>query len=208
MKIFSYLRVSTKSQKESGSIETQKLAIDTYMKNHPDLELAYEFRDDGISGQSATRPAFLEMVERLGEVDGIICYDISRLSRDIKIWAYLMIALRENKKILIKVKDGTISNYAEDDTKVLTDFVEGWTAEKEVKTTTIKIKDGIKRYKLINGRWGRKPPVINWKAFDEYRTKYKPPMPFSLICQMDDISDRGKVSRSYLYKMIKGRKAL
>lgn len=208
MKIFSYLRVSTKSQKESGSIETQKLAINEYMKNHPDLELAKEFRDDGISGQSSTRPAFLEMVERLAEVDGIICYDISRLSRDIKIWAYLMIALRENKKILIKVKDGTISNYAEDDTKVLTDFVEGWTAEKEVKTTTIKIKDGIKRYKLINGRWGRKPPVINWKAFDEYRTKYKPPMPFSLICQMDDISDRGKVSRSYLYKMIKGRKAL
>jgi hypothetical protein len=99
-----------------------------------------------------------------------------------------MYSLRNTSKFLIKAKDGSLSDYNADDTKLLTDYVEGWTAEKELKNTKARITEGIRTYRGRHGRWGRREPVIDWKAVDGYRSRFTPPMPYSLVVQMPDIS--------------------
>ncbi len=85
-KVASYLRLSCEDgdKEESDSITNQRSLIAEYMKGKTDLTFIEEFADDGYSGTSFDRPAFLRMVEeaKAHRINCIIVKDLSRLGRD------------------------------------------------------------------------------------------------------------------------------
>ena len=70
-------------QGESNSITNQKSIISKYAKEHGFQNTKF-FVDDGYSGVSFTRPAFMELVElaEQGQIETIIVKDHSRLGRN------------------------------------------------------------------------------------------------------------------------------
>lgn len=83
MKTFSYTRVSTTEQAQTGhSLATQEDRINAYCtsKGLPQPEL---FKDAGISGKKkSNRPALNEMLSKAQKGDTIITFSLSRLARN------------------------------------------------------------------------------------------------------------------------------
>jgi len=80
-----YVRLSVLDRKEKGdSIETQQAIIKAYIDERPDLELAEIYIDNGRSGQSFDRPAFIQMIADMenGKINCCISKDLSRLGRN------------------------------------------------------------------------------------------------------------------------------
>ena len=81
-----YIRLSSADDKpgESDSVANQRKLIEEYLKNHPELEVAGEFVDDGVSGIVFDRPSFNAMMAFIqdGGANCVITKDLSRLGRD------------------------------------------------------------------------------------------------------------------------------
>ena len=80
-----YLRLSRDDelQGESGSIQTQRMMLREYAREHS-LNVIDEYIDDGWSGTNFDRPAFQRMMDdcRAGKIDLILVKSISRLGRN------------------------------------------------------------------------------------------------------------------------------
>ena len=80
------IRLSNADDKpgESDSVANQRKLIDDYLKNHPEMEAAAEFVDDGVSGVIFDRPSFNAMMAFIqdGGANCVIAKDLSRLGRD------------------------------------------------------------------------------------------------------------------------------
>lgn len=74
------------SKAESDSIGNQRMLINRFLDNHPELSHCQrsEFADDGYTGTNFHRPQFTQMMEKVkrGEIDLICVKDFSRFSRD------------------------------------------------------------------------------------------------------------------------------
>jgi DNA invertase Pin-like site-specific DNA recombinase len=232
--LLAYCRVSSKIQKDTGSIETQKGSIEEYLKRNPHIKVeeADWYIDNGISGSKNDREQFIKLKRAVqaDDINGVITYDISRLSRmDTKDWVDFMDILQKYHKLLYKAETGEIEDYTEPTTE-LTGIIEGWGAKQERIKTKDKTKAGIKRNRskpekgavlddhgevLKLGGWGRKRPKIEWGRYDYYKTHFKPPMSNRHCCQMEDICLRwdkehrlwkkGSCSLSTLRRAIKER---
>jgi DNA invertase Pin-like site-specific DNA recombinase len=81
-----YIRLSYTDEKsnESDSVGNQRRLIDDYLKNHPEIEDAGEYVDDGVSGIIFDRDAFKEMMADIegGKINCVIVKDLSRLGRE------------------------------------------------------------------------------------------------------------------------------
>ncbi len=85
MRVFGYVRVSTKEQVESGlGIEAQIKKIEAYCELY-ELELVDILIDEGYSGKTLDRPALKKLIERLekGEADGVVIAKLDRLTRSV-----------------------------------------------------------------------------------------------------------------------------
>ncbi|MCF2141610.1 MAG: recombinase family protein [Candidatus Lokiarchaeota archaeon] len=84
-KFYAYCRVSSIKQKQDNTIENQIFEIKSYLKRHPEIIVEKFFKDDGISGfKEKNRAQFQQMLNDLAEnedIEGIICYDLSRIGR-------------------------------------------------------------------------------------------------------------------------------
>lgn len=86
--IFAYIRVSTPKQAEEGvSLEMQKVQIEKYIEltELSNLEDVIYLVDGGLSASSLNRPGMLQLLEAMKneQVQMIIVYDLSRISREI-----------------------------------------------------------------------------------------------------------------------------
>ena len=92
-KVAIYLRLSKEdgdllrssgNKNESNSISNQRQLIYHFMKNHPELELYDEYKDDGVSGSTFDRADFQRMMDDIeaGKVNCVIVKDQSRFGRD------------------------------------------------------------------------------------------------------------------------------
>lgn len=85
-KVAAYLRLSREDgdKIESDSITNQRALIQDYLKNQQNMILVDEFVDDGYSGTSFDRPAFMKMIEsaKRKNIECIIVKDLSRLGRN------------------------------------------------------------------------------------------------------------------------------
>lgn len=125
-------------QGESNSIINQKSIVEKYAKENGFKNIKF-FVDDGYSGVSFTRPAFMELMElaKAGKIETIIVKDHSRLGRNRLVVGQLLeedfvrlgvryIAIMDN----IDTKDG------------LSDFlpVQDWFNEMHAKNTSKKVR--------------------------------------------------------------------
>lgn len=88
MKICSYLRVSTSSQLDNTSIDSQRKKVEGFC-SYNDHELVQEFIDEAKSGGSINkRPSYNEMMDFIrankSEIDAIVVYKADRIHRSIK----------------------------------------------------------------------------------------------------------------------------
>ncbi|MCD8075194.1 MAG: recombinase family protein [Lachnospiraceae bacterium] len=102
-RVAAYCRVSTMTDEQEGSIETQKQAYEKMIRENPDYELAGIYADRGISGGSTKkRVQFQKMMQdcRDGKVDLVLTKSISRFARNL---ADTLECIRELKELGIPV---------------------------------------------------------------------------------------------------------
>ena len=81
-----YVRVSTDSTGQEGSLILQKEYYENYIKNNPEYEFVDIYEDDGITATSVEkRKGFLKMMEdcKTGKIDLILTKSISRFARNL-----------------------------------------------------------------------------------------------------------------------------
>lgn len=81
-----YIRLSRadENEGESNSVQNQRKQLSSYIAEHPDMELAAEYVDDGVSGIIFDRPAFKRMIEDVenGKINCVLVKDLSRFGRE------------------------------------------------------------------------------------------------------------------------------
>jgi DNA invertase Pin-like site-specific DNA recombinase len=85
LRVAAYCRVSTDTDEQETSYETQVSHYTEYINNHPDWQLAGIFADDGISGTNTKkREQFNKMIDECmaGNIDMVITKSISRFARN------------------------------------------------------------------------------------------------------------------------------
>ena len=85
LRVAAYARVSTDSDEQATSYDTQVDHYTNYIKRNPDWEFAGVFSDEGISGTyTKKRAGFNKMIEEAmeGNIDYIITKSISRFARN------------------------------------------------------------------------------------------------------------------------------
>ena len=94
-----YYRVSTEDQAQNGvSLEQQKKACLEYALSH-DIEIIKMFHDDGLSAKTVNRKGLQDLLSYCAKnhnnLDSVIVYKIDRLSRNVKDYATILMALEE-----------------------------------------------------------------------------------------------------------------
>ena len=121
---YSYLRLSVEDgdQIESDSIKNQRVIVNRYKENHPEIQLVGEEIDDGYTGTNFNRPGFQNLLELIkkGMIDCIIVKDLSRLGRDFtEVLRYVQRRFPEWGVRFIAIDD----NYDSDDESCKQDFL-------------------------------------------------------------------------------------
>ena len=103
IRVAAYCRVSTASDEQLISLDTQKAHYEEYIKSNNEWEYAGVFYDEGITGTSqAKRPAFKKMIKdcEAGKIDMIITKSVSRFARNT---VDTLVALRNLKSMGVGV---------------------------------------------------------------------------------------------------------
>ncbi len=127
---------------ESNSIKNQKSILSKYAKDNNFFNTR-TFIDDGYSGTSFTRPAFMEMMElaESGKISTIIVKDHSRLGRNRLIVGQLL----EEDFVRLNIRYIAIMDNIDTD-KGLNDFlpIQDWFNEMHAKNTSQKVRAVVK----------------------------------------------------------------
>jgi DNA invertase Pin-like site-specific DNA recombinase len=196
-KAFVYIRISTEMQKEKDTQKTQKSAIDNFMKKneYENIQILERFEDLAISGAKANRKCFNIMLSRIKEVNCIIVYDLSRLSRDMEISLDLMKLLMLNKIEIIEVYSNKIID-VNDDNDQLQYLLSSWFSSVERKKIKARQKAGILRFRSEKKYWGREKSkkfldLVKYKKLKEEGKNNR------------QIADNLEISESTLYRRMK-----
>ncbi len=139
-----YCRLSRDDEQlgESNSIKNQKSILNKYAKDNHFINTKF-FVDDGYSGTSFTRPAFVEMMElaEQGHIGTIIVKDHSRLGRNRLIVGQLL----EEDFVRLNIRYIAIMDNIDTD-KGLNDFlpIQDWFNEMHAKNTSQKVRTVFK----------------------------------------------------------------
>ena len=127
---------------ESNSIKNQKLILSKYAEDNKFQNIKF-FVDDGYSGTTFTRPAFMEMMElaEQGKIGTIIVKDHSRLGRNRLIVGQLL----EEDFVRLNIRYIAIMDNI-DSSKGLNDFlpIQDWFNEMHAKNTSQKVRAVLK----------------------------------------------------------------
>ena len=127
---------------ESNSIKNQKLILSKYAEDNKFQNIKF-FVDDGYSGTTFTRPAFMEMMELAenGQIGTIIVKDHSRLGRNRLVVGQLL----EEDFVRLNIRYIAIMDNI-DSSKGLNDFlpIQDWFNEMHSKNTSQKVRAVLK----------------------------------------------------------------
>lgn len=135
-----YCRLSRDDEQlgESNSTKNQKSILSKYAKDNHFINTQF-FVDDGYSGTSFTRPAFMELMElaEQGKIETIIVKDHSRLGRNRLIVGQLL----EEDFVRLNIRYIAIMDNIDTD-KGLNDFlpIQDWFNEMHAKNTSQKVR--------------------------------------------------------------------
>lgn len=166
-KAFAYVRVSTEIQEEKGTQLNQESAIKQYIEKK-EINIVEWFYDLAMSGTDADRPKLNEMINRLAEVDSIVVYDSSRLSRSFEYSMQLMFLFKEKQKYIHLVGENRVIDY-NDDVNTLITTLYSWFADFERKKIKERQRLGIQRHIQDYGTWGPKVVKIDMRKYKALR---------------------------------------
>lgn len=156
---FGYLRVSTEEQVDGASLANQKEKIEEYASRH-NITIVGWFEDPGISAKTANRPGLQKMLKeclaRKGEIDYVIVYNMTRMSRDLitfygdilKILQKVGIEIRSATEEAI---DGSVQGELYMGFALLNGFLDN-------RNKAVTVKDNM-RYVVRQGWWLSAPPL-------------------------------------------------
>lgn len=144
-RVAAYCRVSTDSDDQANSFESQQRYFKQYIEHHPDWELYEIFADEGISGTNTKkRKQFNRMITcaKNGDFDLIITKEISRFARNTLDSIYYTRDLKKNGVAVIFMNDGinTMDGDAELRLAIMSSI-----AQEESRKTSERVKWGQKR---------------------------------------------------------------
>ena len=86
-RVAAYVRVSTDSMEQEGSLVNQSTYYESFLGSNPDYEFMGIYSDQGISGYEERRPGFQKMIEdaRDGKIELIYVKSVSRFARNTEI---------------------------------------------------------------------------------------------------------------------------
>lgn len=189
---FAYVRVSSESQKEKKTQENQVRAIKKYCLDKK-INISEWFYDLAISGLEPERVGLNEMKQRINEVESIIVFDSSRLSRNFEDSIKLMFFFKERNKKVHFVNEGRAID-ANDDMMQLILVIKSWFDSYEYRIAKERRMLGIQRYIEKHGSWGRPKKKINEKKYRMFRKAGVSKSAIARIFEMD---------RRTLYRRIK-----
>jgi len=150
-KYVGYLRVSTEKQVDGYSLENQKKEIKDYCK-YRGYELIGFFADEGFSGKNIEdREDFKKMMRYVENknVDGVIIWKISRISRNVSDFLAITKKLEILDKKLISIRDNYDSSIA---TSKLLGIITSLISEIEKDNIIEQVKGGMKE-RAREGKW-------------------------------------------------------
>jgi site-specific DNA recombinase len=168
MKLVGYCRVSTENQKEEGTVEIQRQALQDYARMH-EILLAELFTDEGISGSKDLehRPglaAMFDYLEAHADINGVLIFKLDRLARDLYIQEHLLRKLQDMNKILTSIKEPDVCSN-DPMRKAFRQFM-GIVAELEKSFITMRLSGG-RINKARKGGYGGGCPAMGYKAEDK-----------------------------------------
>ena len=159
-KAFIYVRVSTKDQVEGASLEAQEEACRYFAEHELNASVEKVYREEGESAKSAKRTKLTELLldahKRKGDIDYVVFYDMSRMTRDIE--SYTVVVKAQLRKLGIKIR--SVNEPAIDDSP-MGHFVETVTvgyAQLENEIRGLKVVDSMAT-RAIQGYWVTQPPL-------------------------------------------------
>jgi len=164
IKVIGYIRVSTQLQADKNTQENQKNEIISFA-NELQLNIVEIYEDIAISGSIQDRPGYKKLLDNIENVDGIVIYDLDRLTRDFETGVKLIFLLKAKKKKLYIARTRSVQDFS-DSTNQLINIIYSWVSELERKKIRERQKLGIERFKKENGYWGRPCRKIDWKKYD------------------------------------------
>jgi len=116
IKAAAYVRVSTDSIQQEGSLALQREYYENYIKSHPEYEFVGIYEDDGVSATSVEkRKGFLKMMKdcKLGKIDIILTKSISRFARNVgDLLHYINVLNALNYPVEIRFEMENISTFS------------------------------------------------------------------------------------------------
>jgi DNA invertase Pin-like site-specific DNA recombinase len=163
MKVFSYLRVSGKSQVDGDGPERQQKAIEAFCKAHG-LTVAGVFFEKGVSGtvEAMNRPQFAAMLECADmaspeKVVAIVVERMDRLARDLIVSELLLMECRKAGLAVYSADGNGLENLAGDDADPMRVFVRqvmAAAAQLDKSMLVKKLAVAKARKKALTGRCG------------------------------------------------------
>ena len=168
-----YIRLShaDENTKESDSVGNQRKIIDTYLKDHPEIEAVSEYVDDGVSGIIFDRPAFKQMMADIEseKIDCVIVKDLSRFGREyIETGRYLRRILPSYGVRFIAIGDSidTLTDSGDD----LIISVRTLVNDSYCRDTSIKTRTALNA-KRENGDFVGACPIYGYRKADDNRNQ-------------------------------------
>lgn len=175
-KVVAYIRKSSEDTKDGdvnkqvNSFSYQKKVVDNLIKEH-DLDLLTKvFQDDHSGYKAFSRVNFdlmLKFIEK-NEVDGIVCYDISRLARNFGDGGYILWYLQCGKIKFIFTHDKVFTSSHSEQLMVAIDFA---MAKHSSDATSSRTKQGLNS-KVQNTKNPHYRPILGYKAIGKTGGKY------------------------------------
>jgi DNA invertase Pin-like site-specific DNA recombinase len=163
MNVFSYLRVSGKSQIDGDGPERQQKAIEAFCKAHG-LTVAGVFFEKGVSGtvEAMNRPRFAAMLEAVEinspkPVVAIVVERMDRLARDLIVSELLLMECRKAGLAVYSADGNGLENLAGDDADPMRVFVRqvmAAAAQLDKSMLVKKLAVAKARKKALTGRCG------------------------------------------------------
>lgn len=166
LRVAAYCRVSTGSDEQLVSLESQKNHYESYIKANPEWEFAGLYFDEGISGtKKEKRTAFLQMIKdcEQGKIDFIITKSISRFARnttdclemvrklmDLGIFIYFEKENLNTGAMESELMLSILSSLAESESVSISENSK-WSAQKRFQNGTFKISYPPYGYKNVDG---------------------------------------------------------
>lgn len=158
LKVCAYCRVSTESDEQSNSYETQKSYYEQLISSNPNWELVGIYADKGSGLNTEQRAEFKDMLEdcELGKIDLILTKSISRFARNTLDTVKISRELKA-KSIYIHFEKENINTESELAFNLMASF-----AQMESESISKNVKQAIQRqfkngeFKVVNAPFGYK----------------------------------------------------